>query len=302
MKHVFFGKGSRHEARGSRQQAVGSSEKDAPVATAVPSSLFASRRDAETLSLGWVTSTRGSRQQAVGSSSTSTTCFSASQLFSLSAGGGGNAARCRRHGYSIFELLAVLTVIGMVLAITLGSFRYWNTIRAINGAEKVVVSGIREARTLAMSQGKYVCFSFGNIYTNNIKEQYAFRILVCTNRSDVIESLGSANYPPDELIRTSYPAAPMQRLNGEVAMHHMDNYDAELRSPVLTDETEPYFFFRPDGTLLQFYTDDRTAPYQIALLTKTTLRDKNGWRRSMFVHICIDPITGIVSSEEVPPQ
>ena len=215
-----------------------------------------------------------------------TTSFSASQL---------------KKGYSIFELLAVLTVIGMVLAITLGSFRYWNAIRAINGAEKVVVSGIRAARTLAMSQGKYVCFSFGNIYTNNIKEQHAFRILVCTNRSDFIESLGKASYPPQELIQMSYPASPMQRLNGEVAMCHMDNYDPALRSSVLTDETEPYFFFRPDGTLLQFYSTNQTDPYQIALLTKTTLRDKSGWSRSMFVHICIDPITGIVTSEEVPP-
>lgn len=157
-----------------------------------------------------------------------------------------------RRGFSIFELLSVLTVIGIALVVTLGSYGSWGTARAIRGAAGTVCAGLREARSLALSQSKYVSFVYGNCVTNHFQERYAFEISTCTNDVAFLESFVASGKIPNNLLL--HPASPQQRLSDAVIMEHVDTYDSTLKWPTITGEQQSIFFFRPDGSVLDPYS------------------------------------------------
>jgi len=149
-----------------------------------------------------------------------------------------------RNGFTLFELLGVLTVISIVLVVLLGSYSSWGTAHALTGAARILEAGLQKGRTLAMTQHAYVGFEYGSFDTNGMQVISGFQLYVCSNENAVVEALLQQN-SSDVISGSSLgttPAAPYQRLSGHIRLAYM-NEDKTQR------EDGNVIFFRPDGSV-----------------------------------------------------
>ena len=215
--------------------------------------------------------------------------------------------RGRNKAFTLFELLAVLTVIGIGLAILVGSYGSWGTAHALTGATRVVEAGLQQARTLAVTRRAYVAFSYGS--TNNASAASSvttgFQSFICTNAlqqvneedlKTLIRVVTDARvflFPVEDPQLSLQPASPFQRLSGHVRLLRRETHD-----PDSGEHTPSLLIFRPDGSIM---TDDGITlpdyPYHtIAIQTAEPFPYPGSARPSPLTRLIrIDPATGLAT-------
>jgi prepilin-type N-terminal cleavage/methylation domain-containing protein len=147
----------------------------------------------------------------------------------------------RRAGFTLFELLAVITIVGIVLAVTLGSFQGWGDAHAVRGSAELVEAALAQARDYAVAQRAPVSFEYQTSVdsTNGIKKVSQFWLLressvaAATNQT----ALASARELPE-------PLGVIQRLPGGAWLLRA----VPLQSDV--DDTADRIVFLPSGRAL----------------------------------------------------
>lgn len=153
----------------------------------------------------------------------------------------------RNHGFTLFELLAVLTLISIGLVVLVGSYPSWGTAHAVSGATRVLEAGLTQARILAMTQTRYVGFQYESTAATN-----GFQLFLCTNETGAVaaglDRLHGGQPLTESESATLFenlgvtPAAPFQRLSGHIRLaYQVDNIPSDLQDSGL-------LFFRPDGS------------------------------------------------------
>jgi len=204
-----------------------------------------------------------------------------------------------RRGFTLFELLAVLTIISIGLVVLVGAYGSWGTAHALTGATRVLEAGLAQARTMAMAQNAYMAFEYGSVVTNDIKTVTGFQIYRYTNENaEVAAELDRvASSEPTALdLPDREPAAPYQRLSGYVRLKNVEEKQ-------LGDETSANsatFVFRPDGSAWSW--DDKRAHYLYVYTTERFARKDNNSEPLMRL-LRVDLATGLVSviTPEVTP-
>jgi len=214
--------------------------------------------------------------------------------------------RGRNKGFTLFELLAVLTVIGIGLAILVGAYGSWGTAHALTGATRVVEAGLQQARTLAVTRHAYVAFSYGSTNRPAVvtSATTGFQSFICTNAvppvdevvlRDLVQDVDNKIFVP--LDGTKYntlilePATPFQRLSGHVRLLRRETHNTGEHTPSL-------LIFRPDGSVM---IDDGITPsdypyHTIALHTAQSFPDPESATPAPLVRLLrIDPATGTVT-------
>ncbi len=152
-----------------------------------------------------------------------------------------------RRGFTLFELLGVLTLIGVVLAVLLGAYGSWGTVHAVDGSVRILEAGLQQARTLARSRRMYVGFEYGTLSTNDSRSVSGFQLYLCTNDNATVAAIlqeHQNNTPITNGEREDMgmsPAAPHQRLSGHIRLANQSESGAR------TDESS--LFFNPDGSV-----------------------------------------------------
>lgn len=80
-------------------------------------------------------------------------------------------------GFTLFELLAVITIIGIVLAVTLGSYTGWGDAQAVRGSAGVIESALTQARDYAVAHRVPVSFEYETSITNALRKTAQFQLV-----------------------------------------------------------------------------------------------------------------------------
>ena len=201
----------------------------------------------------------------------------------------------RRAGFTLFELLGVLTLIGIVLVVVLGAYGSWGTAHALTGATRVLEAGLQQARTLARTQRAFVGFEYGSVSTNAAQTVTGFQLYLCTNDNSEVAAILQQLQDGTQISDSEYErmgvtkAAPFQRLSGHVRLANLAG------QPPSFVAAEGSLFFRPDGSAWSW--DDQSAHY-VALSSKE-LFDKIPLARILRVDLATGLVT--VTKEEVQP-
>lgn len=143
-----------------------------------------------------------------------------------------------RAGFTLFELLAVITIIGIVLAVTVGAFQSWGDAHAVRGSAEVVEAALSQAHDYAVAQRVPVSFEYQTAVdgTNGVKKIARFQLLretsvaAATNQTALV---AASDLPQ--------PFGTIQRLPGSVWL---------LNTPVsdpTADEAADTIVFLPNG-------------------------------------------------------
>lgn len=220
----------------------------------------------------------------------------------------------KRRGFTLFEVLAVLTVISIGLMVIVGAYGSWGTAHALNGAAHTVEAGLQQARTLAMTQRAYVAVSYGsmNAASSALSRTTGFQPFFCTNNNDTAVSETDLNdlshaldndatfIPSDGVLFNNVlvidPAAPFQRLSGHVRLARLKG---DLSTSPLQTASVSIIVFRPDGSVIP---DDFASPspsnsdYHDVILETTESFSVSPTATAPLVRILrIDPSTGLVT-------
>jgi len=172
----------------------------------------------------------------------------------------------KRTAFTLFELLAVLTITGIIFMLILGSYNSWSTVQACNGTARILKAGMLQARTLAQARNRYVGFEFGTVVSNNIQQLSGFQIYLCTNETGNTEQLLQGLQVQgtiEEQQNVAYQmgitlAAPYQRLS-----NHISLFTAPVISAINLQKSEQgtILFFRPDGSVWSGEKDNFHSHY-----------------------------------------
>ena len=195
----------------------------------------------------------------------------------------------KRLGYTLFELIAVLTVSGIIFMVIMGSWNSWSTVHACNGAASILRSGIQQARTLAQAKNKYVAFEFGSFSSSQMQQISGFQIYLCTNEMGNTEQLlPDLEYskPMNEQNNTVLTqmgitqAGPPQRLSNHIDIISFPS-DSNGKIAIL--------IFRPDGSVYNNYNINNIFIYILG-------------RRNVNIMEFIDNNIGLPDSEKLCEQ
>ncbi len=203
-----------------------------------------------------------------------------------------------RIGFTLFELLAVLTMIGIGLVVLLGAYNSWGTAHALTGATSVLKAGLEQARTMAKTQNAYVAFEYGSVQTND-QTVSGFQLFLCSPTNDTVSveadlqalTTGSdwSDIPHNTLLIT--PAAPYQRLSGHVQLAYVRETDLQNETPPLYDNMT--LFFRPDGSAWSDPTDMRA--HHLCVYTKERFARGENDAEPLQRYLRVDLATGLVT-------
>ncbi len=153
----------------------------------------------------------------------------------------------KRKGFTLFELLAVLTVISIGLVVLMGAYGSWGTAQALTGATRILEAGLQHARTLACTQRAFVGFDYGTLSTNDTQTVSGFQLYLCTNDNAIVASILQGLQDNSEITDSQYElmgvtkAAPYQRLSGHIKLGNISEQNSFTETGSL--------FFRPDGSV-----------------------------------------------------
>jgi prepilin-type N-terminal cleavage/methylation domain-containing protein len=198
-----------------------------------------------------------------------------------------------RGGFTLFELLAVITIIGIVLAVTLGSFQGWGDSQAVRGSADIVEAALEHARDYAVSQHVPVSFRYetGISTTNGIKKVTVFQIVRESNVAVATNLTLSAIDDSAQLLGTA------QRLPGSAwLVPHV---------PLLnvTDNAWGCFVFLPNGKVCNPQT---AGDFRLSVVSRKMRGGTDSKTPNIIYQIDLDPANGTVTvtkrnSEEFPP-
>ncbi len=206
--------------------------------------------------------------------------------------------RRTQAAFTLFELLAVLTLISIGLVVLVGSYSSWGSANALTGATRVLETGLQQARAFALSRGTYVAFDYGSFETNDIQTITGFQIRLCTNENaEVAAELQSLSATPVALdLSQTIPAAPYQRLSGHVRLGHVTEAAITGSAPQITQGVT--IFFRPDGSVWSW--NDVRAHY-LCVYTQDRFARGGNDAQPLMRYLRVDLATGLVTviKEEV---
>ena len=200
-----------------------------------------------------------------------------------------------RRGFTIFELLAVLTIIGITLAVTLGAYNSWATVHALDGAVRTVEAGLLHARSLAKAKNTHVMFSYYTPYddaTNTLKQITSYQIHVFTPTNEVSNPNESVNAGDD----LPFTVVAEQRLARAVSLSGWEGVSGTVAQ-------YGYLFFCPDGSLLPKEEEGlQPSPHYIAISTRKRFTVTENQAESLSRIIRIDYATGLPAIIRLNPQ
>lgn len=198
-------------------------------------------------------------------------------------------------GFSLFELLAVLAAIGIIMSIVVGSYSSWGTVHALKGAMRTLEAGLIHAHTIATTQQRYVVFSYSDLSPAQtpLTGVACFQTFVYTNIIDesVNEIALKQKWLSDNI--DFEPVTRMTRLPRSICFNeHGTSQDTGL------SDYSYFIMFRPDGSLVPEY--DASGNINITRYINLETREKFAISRTdaapLFRWLSIDPHTGFVSS------
>lgn len=146
-----------------------------------------------------------------------------------------------RAAFTLFELLAVITIIGIVLAVTLGSFQGWGDAHAVRGSAEMVTAALGEARDYAVAQRVPVSFEYQTLVddTNGVKKVAQYRLYreVSVSAATNVVALPAPSDLPQ-------PVGTIQRLPGGVWLVNQPT------GPFTADDASDRIVFLPNGRAL----------------------------------------------------
>ena len=199
--------------------------------------------------------------------------------------------KCNARGFTLFELLAVITIIGLVLAISLGSFHGWGDAQAVRGSAEIVEAALERARDYAVTQRVPVSFEYltGIDATNGIKKTAEFRIAQEASIAIATNATLSAGENSSQLLGS------VQKLPGGAWLVPQ----VPLQHP--TENASDRFIFLPNGKVCNPLT-----PGYFHLFVVSRKMRGTGNTPKIIYQIDLDPANGTVtsskrSSEEFSP-
>lgn len=204
-----------------------------------------------------------------------------------------------RSGFTLFELLAVLTVISIGLVVLLGAYNSWGTAHALTGATRVLKAGLEQARTMAITQSAYVAFDYGSVQINDVQTVSGFQFFLCAPTNDTVSveavlqalTTGSDLSDISRNTLTITPTAPYQRLSGHVQLAYIRETDLQSETPRLYDSMT--LFFRPDGSAWSDPTD--TRGHYLCVYTKERFSRGEKDSAPLERYLRVDLATGLVT-------
>ncbi|MFA7172113.1 MAG: prepilin-type N-terminal cleavage/methylation domain-containing protein [Kiritimatiellia bacterium] len=204
----------------------------------------------------------------------------------------------RCSAFTLFELLAVLAVTGVILMVALGSYNSWASMHACTGAARIMKAGLNQAHALAQSKCQYVLFDYNNAPINGMSTPQ-FQIYICSNvtsttevfisdltqnvpiydQGTAINQLGIALAAPRQLLPKHIYVGALASLQGQT-------------EPYFPDHEAAHLAFRPDGSLL-YEKDSSPQSHYIGLYTKR-LFDSKPIRRYLWINLTTGSVETIV--------
>ncbi len=196
-----------------------------------------------------------------------------------------------RAGFTLFELLAVITLIGIALAVTVGSFTGWGDVQAVRGSAEIVEAALMQACDYAASQRVPVRFEYQTYVTNKFKQITVFQLVREPSVAVATNYLSTAS-PPDlaaNIVDPSQRIGPLQRLPGHVWLLNT----IQNSKPTLADGYDR-FVFLPNGKVFS-----PSGPVTLYVVSRKTRSDN---KPNMIYQIDASPENGAVTLTKRHPE
>ena len=192
-----------------------------------------------------------------------------------------------RKGFTLFELLAVMTIIGVALVIVLGSYNSWATVHALNSSMRVLEAGILQARTLAKAKNTIVMFTYvtSDPSTNVLRQASSYDIYLCYPDTNGVVNPLASDYIFDN---SNVSLATSQRISRHVTL---------VGGPDLSAMTTfGEIYFSPDGSrMVRLEEGELPAPHYIAVSTRKrfSIARSQSYTEPLYRFIRVDYATGL---------
>ena len=194
--------------------------------------------------------------------------------------------RDSRRGFTIFEVLAVMTVISIALVIVLGSYGSWATIHALDSAAKTLEAGLLSARATAKAKNTYVMITYSTPTTNALaRSEYSTWACYCTstNGMEVVNPF-SPEFDDTMLVFTS-----TQRLTRHVTLARIIG-----GAPDPAPDIGQFLTFAPDGSLLVDEANgELPEPHDLLISTRRRFAVSGASTEPLHRVIRVDYATGL---------
>jgi len=164
--------------------------------------------------------------------------------------------KTQRSAFTLFELLAVLTITGVIFMVILGSYNSWSSMHACTGTADVLKSGLLQARALAQAKNRYVGFEFSTVTSNRTQQVSGFQLYICTNETGNTEQMLSS-LQTSKTIAEQQSAVDAMGISLATPFQRLSNHIRLVSSPsplnLSNMDQGAILFFRPDGSVWSGY-------------------------------------------------
>jgi prepilin-type N-terminal cleavage/methylation domain-containing protein len=118
-----------------------------------------------------------------------------------------------RSGFTLIEMLAVIAIMGLMMAVTVGGFLHWGRNSAMRGAVMNVRAGLGMARQYAITHRAVTAFSFGNS-RGEMDVDTGWYTITATNAL-----IGTTNFLPKGIAFTNDPSQNTMFDGGQISFN-----------------------------------------------------------------------------------